>query len=113
MEGSQTNPLNERIVSFQPMSKPYELTLTQSQSGNKVSTDQLIEQFESILSKSQLLNEGGNQKLLIKELAPGTFRHASCGTDSNRVGTHGQIHDDDGKCQGNSGIANAKLKTSL
>ena len=55
-----------QIVSFQQMSKPYELTLTQSQSGNKVSTDQLIQQFESILSKSQLMNVGGNQKLFIK-----------------------------------------------
>ena len=66
MEGSQTNPLNGKIFSFQQMSKPYELTLTQSQSGKKVSTDQLIQQFESILSKSQLLNAGGNQKLFIK-----------------------------------------------
>ncbi len=31
-----------------------------------MSTDQLIQQFESILSKSQLLNTGGNQKLFIK-----------------------------------------------
>ena len=64
---SQTNTLNGQILSFQQMSKPYQLTLTQSsQSGKQVSTDQLIQQFESILSKSQLMNAGGNQKLFIK-----------------------------------------------
>ena len=31
-----------------------------------MSSDQLIQQFESILSKSQLMNAGGNQKLFIK-----------------------------------------------
>jgi flagellar hook-length control protein FliK len=62
----QTNTLNGKILPFQQMSKPYELTLTQSQSGKNVSTDQLIQQFESILSKSQLMTSGGNQKLFIK-----------------------------------------------
>lgn len=66
IEVSQTDTLNGKIVSFQQMSKPNELTLTQSQSGNKVSTDQLIQQFESILSKSQLMTASGNQKLFIK-----------------------------------------------
>ena len=63
----QTNKLNGQILSFQQMTKPYELALTQSsQSGKQVSSDQLIQQFESILSKSQLMSAGGNQKLFIK-----------------------------------------------
>ena len=66
-EVGQTNKLNGQILSFQQMSKPYQLALTQSsQSGKQVSSDQLIQQFESILSKSQLMNVGGNQKLFIK-----------------------------------------------
>jgi flagellar hook-length control protein FliK len=64
---NQNNKLNGQILSFQQMDKPYQLTLTQSsQSGKQVSADQLIQQFETILSKSQLLNFGGNQKLFIK-----------------------------------------------
>ena len=56
-EVNQTNKLNGQILSFQQMAKPYQLTLTQSsQSGKQVSADQLIQQFESILSKSQLMN---------------------------------------------------------
>ena len=66
-EVGQTNKLNGQILSFQQMPKPYQLALTQSnQSGKQVSSDQLIQQFESILSKSQLMNVGGNQKLFIK-----------------------------------------------
>lgn len=66
-EVGQTNKLNGQILSFQQMTKPYQLALTQSsQSGKQVSSDQLIQQFESILSKSQLMNVGGNQKLFIK-----------------------------------------------
>lgn len=59
-------PIMGDLFSIQPMTKPEQLTLIQGQSGKLVSTELLIQQFEDILSKSQLLNTGGNQKLFIK-----------------------------------------------
>ena len=59
-------PIMGDLFSIQPMTKPEQLTLLQGQSGKPVSTELLIQQFEAILSKSQLLNTGGNQKLFIK-----------------------------------------------
>ena len=94
------------------MSKPYQLTLTQSQSGKQVSTDQLIQQFESILSKSQLMNVGGNQKLFIK-LYPehlGALRVELIQKDSTLIAKFMTI---DCKCQRYFGIANSKLKTGI
>lgn len=70
-EVNERSVVNQNLVygdlfSIQQMSKPVQITLMQNQLGKSVSTDQLIEQFESILSKSQFLNTGGNQKLFIK-----------------------------------------------
>lgn len=62
---------NEKLQSFsgfaqlQQMSKAEQLTLL-SQNGKPVSAEQLMRQFENILSKSQFSNVGGTQKLLIK-----------------------------------------------
>ncbi|WP_066289041.1 flagellar hook-length control protein FliK [Bacillus sp. FJAT-29937] len=53
------------FIQFQQLSKPEQLTLLSS-SGRPVSAEQLIEQFESILSKSQLLKSGGTQRLFLK-----------------------------------------------
>lgn len=51
---------------LQQMSKPEQLTLTLSKAGKPVSTEQLIQQFESILSKAQLTNGNGLQRMFIK-----------------------------------------------
>ena len=54
-------------VYFQPqLLKQDGITLFQGQSSKPVTTEQLIQQFESILSKGQFINRGGNQKLFIK-----------------------------------------------
>ena len=94
------------------MSKPYELTLTQSQSGNKVSTDQLIQQFESILSKSQLMTSGGNQKLFIK-LYPehlGALRVELIQKDSTLIA---KFMTSTATCERYFGITNSKLKAGF
>jgi len=48
------------------LSKQDQLVLLQEQSGQMVTKDQLIKQFESILAKSQFITSGGSQKLFIK-----------------------------------------------
>ena len=53
------------LFSIQPMTKPEQLTLLQGQSGKLVSTELFIQQFEAILSKSQLLNTGGTKSFLL------------------------------------------------
>ncbi|WML49279.1 flagellar hook-length control protein FliK [Neobacillus sp. PS3-34] len=47
------------------MPKAEQLTLMLQNNGKPVTTDQLIQQFETILSKGQLVKAGGMQKLLI------------------------------------------------
>ena len=59
--------LNGDSLTFQPqLLKQDGITLVQGQSSKPVTTEQLIQQFESILSKGQFINRGGNQKLFIK-----------------------------------------------
>ncbi len=48
------------------MTKVEHLTLMQSNQGKMVSTEQLIEQFESILAKSQLTKTGGVQRMFLR-----------------------------------------------
>ncbi|NKE05271.1 flagellar hook-length control protein FliK [Mesobacillus selenatarsenatis] len=48
------------------MTKAEQLVLTMSSPERPVSAEQLMKQFESILSKSQFMNNGGTQKLFIK-----------------------------------------------
>jgi flagellar hook-length control protein FliK len=48
------------------MTKTEQLVLTMSSPERPVSAEQLMKQFESILSKSQFMNNGGTQKLFIK-----------------------------------------------
>ena len=59
-------PVNTDPFFIQNLIKPEIFTLIQGQTGKQVSTEQLIQQFESILSKGQFINRGGNQKLFIK-----------------------------------------------
>jgi len=59
-------PLHGDVFSIQQMTKPEQLTLLQEQPRKLVSTEQLIKQFESILSKSHFQHTSGNQKLFIK-----------------------------------------------
>ncbi|KAA9025873.1 flagellar hook-length control protein FliK [Niallia endozanthoxylica] len=54
------------IHSLSFLAKQDPLALLQEQSGQLVSKDQLIKQFETILAKSQFITAGGNQKLFIK-----------------------------------------------
>ncbi|MBY0120692.1 flagellar hook-length control protein FliK [Bacillus sp. S/N-304-OC-R1] len=56
---------HQGFIQFQQMSKPEQLSLITS-AGKPVSTEQLLEQFESILSRSQLMKNGGTQRLFIK-----------------------------------------------
>ncbi|WP_079508431.1 flagellar hook-length control protein FliK [Mesobacillus jeotgali] len=54
-------------ISFLPqMTKSEQLTLMMNGPDKPVSAEQLIKQFESILSRSQFMNSGGTQKLFIK-----------------------------------------------
>lgn len=57
-------------VQFLQMSKPEQLTLTLSSGTKQVQTEQLIKQFESILSRSQFSNINGVQRLFL-QLNPG------------------------------------------
>lgn len=57
-----TNPLFQ----FQQVSKAEQLTLMAENNGKPVTPEQLMKQFNSILSKSQFLKEGGTQRLFIK-----------------------------------------------
>ncbi|MGA9225340.1 MAG: flagellar hook-length control protein FliK, partial [Mesobacillus sp.] len=54
-------------MAFLPqLTRPEQLTLMLNGHDKPVSPEQLMKQFESILSKSQFLNSGGTQKLFIK-----------------------------------------------
>nr|WP_306219700.1 flagellar hook-length control protein FliK [Cytobacillus sp. Bac17] len=53
------------FVQVQSFSKPEQMALLNPQ-GRTVSPDQLMQQFENILSKSSFLKTGGTQKLFIK-----------------------------------------------
>lgn len=57
---------NQEILFFQPVSKQEQLIIFNSHSGKQVSVEQMIKQFEAILSKSHFLQTGDNQKLFIK-----------------------------------------------
>lgn len=65
MQASKLETVNG-FLQFHTMSKPEQLTLTLNQSGKPTTSADLIKQFENILSKSQLSNIGGSQKLMIK-----------------------------------------------
>jgi flagellar hook-length control protein FliK len=54
------------MVHLQQMTKPEQLIVMLDKSGKPVSTEQLIQQFSNILSKSQFSNKEGTQKLFIK-----------------------------------------------
>lgn len=58
--------VNEALLIQPQLLKQDGITLVQGQSSKPVTTEQLIQQFESILSKGQFINRGGNQKLFIK-----------------------------------------------
>lgn len=58
--------LNGQAIQLQQMSKPEQLTLMLEKNGRPVSTEQMIQQFESILSKSSLMKSGDAQTLLLK-----------------------------------------------
>lgn len=62
---TKADSIQPGFLQFQQLSKPEQLTLMTS-AQRPVSADQLIEQFESILSKSKFVNNGGTQKLFIK-----------------------------------------------
>ncbi|WP_102271456.1 flagellar hook-length control protein FliK [Cytobacillus massiliigabonensis] len=62
---NKADSIHHGFLSFQQLSKPEQLMLTTS-TQRPVSAEQLIEQFESILSKSKFINNGGTQKLFIK-----------------------------------------------
>ncbi|UII57413.1 flagellar hook-length control protein FliK [Cytobacillus spongiae] len=62
---SKLEMMNGIPYQLQQMSKPEQLTLMLDKS-KPVSAEQLIQQFENILSKSKFTNVGGTQKLFIK-----------------------------------------------
>lgn len=54
-------------ITFMPqMTKAEQLTLILNSTGRPVSAEELMKQFETILSKSQFMNSGGTQRLFIK-----------------------------------------------
>lgn len=57
---------HQGFMQFQQMSRPEQLTLLASHSNKAVSAEELIRQFENILSRSQLTKAGGTQRLFIK-----------------------------------------------
>ncbi|MDQ0270226.1 flagellar hook-length control protein FliK [Cytobacillus purgationiresistens] len=57
------------VIPLQQMSKVEQLTIMLNPNGKLVSTEQLIQQFENILSRSQFSKNGQTQRLLIR-LAP-------------------------------------------
>jgi flagellar hook-length control protein FliK len=67
--GKQVEGIDVAVPLMQQMSKPEQLTLMLDSTRRPVSTEQLIQQFESILAKSQFSKMNGMEKLLIK-LAP-------------------------------------------
>lgn len=64
----QVKEVNAGLPFFQlnQMTKPEQLSLMLEKQGKQVSADDLIQQFESILSKSQFTRSGGIQKLFLK-----------------------------------------------
>nr|WP_257990621.1 flagellar hook-length control protein FliK [Bacillus infantis] len=64
----QVKEVNPGLPFFQlnQMTKPEQLSLMMEKQGKQVSADDLIQQFESILSKSQFTRSGGIQKLFLK-----------------------------------------------
>jgi flagellar hook-length control protein FliK len=64
----QVKEVNAGMPFFQlnQMTKPEQLSLMLEKQGKQVSADDLIQQFESILSKSQFSRSGGIQKLFLK-----------------------------------------------
>lgn len=62
---TKTDSVHPGFLQFQQLSKPEQLTLM-TNAQRPVSAEQLIEQFESILSRSKFMNTGGTQRLFIK-----------------------------------------------
>ena len=48
------------------MTRPEQLTMMLDSSGKMISAEQLIQQFQSILAKSQFVTTGGTQRIFIK-----------------------------------------------
>lgn len=63
---NKTEHGTQGFMQFQQLSRPEQLTLLANHSGKPVSAEQLIDQFRSILEKSQFVKNGGTQKLFIK-----------------------------------------------
>lgn len=63
---NKTDNSHQGFVQFQQMSRPEQLTLMTNHSNKAVSAEELIRQFENILSRSQLTKAGGTQRLFIK-----------------------------------------------
>lgn len=57
---------NGSVFSLPQMTRPEQLTMMLDSSRKRVSAEQLIQQFQAILSKSQFVTTGGTQKLFIK-----------------------------------------------
>lgn len=67
----EVNPVKLEAHAGQPvipqqMSRPEQLSMMLEKSGRPVSTEQLIQQFESILARGSFSRAGGTQRLLIK-----------------------------------------------
>lgn len=62
---TKTDSFHPGFLHFQQLSKPEQLTLI-TNAQRPVTAEQLIEQFESILSRSKFMTNGGTQKLFIK-----------------------------------------------
>ena len=63
---NKTDNTHQGFMQFQQMSRPEQLTLLANHSNKAVSAEELIRQFENILSRSQLTKAGGTQRLFIK-----------------------------------------------
>lgn len=63
---SKTENSHQGFMQFQQMSRPEQLTLLANHSKSSVSAEDLIKQFENILSRSQFTKAGGTQRLFIK-----------------------------------------------
>jgi flagellar hook-length control protein FliK len=64
--GLKTDAPTGTIAYLPQMTKAEQLILTMNSPERPVSSEQLMKQFESILSKSHFMNSGGTQKLFIK-----------------------------------------------
>ncbi len=63
---AKTEGLSAGFLTFQQMAKAEQLTIMMGQNGKPVSSQQLMQQFESILAKSHLMKNGDTQRLFIK-----------------------------------------------